>query len=56
MKGLKAATVVKEIKFEEVWGELKAKNGFQRLSAKFSFALYVFNNKFSEKIGKAVTK
>ena len=28
MKGLRVTTIVKEIKFEEVWGELEAKKMF----------------------------
>ena len=30
MKDLRVNKIVKEIKFEGVWGELKAKNCFQR--------------------------
>ena len=37
MKGLGVTKTVKDFKFEGVWNELKAKNCFQRLYAKFSF-------------------
>ena len=32
MKGLRGAKIVKEIKFEGIWGELESKKGFQRQS------------------------
>ena len=32
MQGLRVAKIVKEIKFEEVWGELESKTSFQRQS------------------------
>ena len=32
VKGLKVTKIVKEIKLEEVWGELEARNCFQRQS------------------------
>ena len=32
MKGLTVSKAAKEIKFEEVWGELESKAGFQRQS------------------------
>ena len=44
VKDLKVAKIVKQIIFKGMWGELEAKNCFQRQSAKFSFAFYVFFN------------
>ena len=41
-KGLGVCKVLKEIQFEEVWPKLEAKLCFQRLSANFYFAFYVF--------------
>ena len=32
MKGLRVTKIVKEIKFEGVWGKLESKNGFKRKS------------------------
>ena len=32
MKGIRVTKIVKEIKFEGVWGELESKTGFQRQS------------------------
>ena len=32
MKGLRVVKIIKESKFEGVWGELEAKNCFQRQS------------------------
>ena len=32
VKGVRVAKIVKEIKFEVVWGELQSKTGFQRQS------------------------
>ena len=37
MNVLGVTKIVKEIKFEGVWGELKTKKCFQRLQGKFNF-------------------
>ena len=34
MKGLRFSKIAKEIKFEGIWGQLEAKNFFQRQSFK----------------------
>ena len=40
MKDFRITEYVKKNNFEGVWGELKSKKGFQRLTAKFSFAIF----------------
>ena len=48
MKGLRVTKIVKEIKFEGVWGELEAKKCFQRQS----FPKYWRQTLFWHKIAK----
>ena len=44
MKGLRLTRIVEEVKFEGIWGQLEAKNCFQRQSfTKYLRLTLVFN-------------
>ena len=57
MKGLRVTKIVKEIKFEAVWGEVESRKGFQRQSGtKYLRLTFKFNFCFPRDFLLVLTK